>query len=389
MTDRWRGLHPVAQDALAAVLVAMAWFGAYSFWRGQGWLPLNPDAYEVAGVWTVGTVALRRAAPRWVLAAAVVAYPLVYGATLETEFHLLPILVAGYTAASSGRVRTGIAGAACVVAVLALWSAGDLTDLLRSPVAWSGLLFTEFAAAGAVGFGALVHRQRETGLALAARNAELERLREVEAGRAVVEERTRIARELHDVVAHHLTAVVIRSQAAERVAATRPEVASQTVGWIAATARDALAAIRQTVHVLRDESGTGRAPLAPGPSLADLRAIVDRVEAAGLRVDLVLADPLPALGHQVELAAVRIAQEALTNALRHAAATRAVVSLRPTDGAVVLAIDDDGRAGPPGPGQRPGLGMVGMRERATACGGRLDVGPSRLGGWRVRARLPV
>lgn len=389
MTDRWRGLHPVAQDALVAVLVAVAWFGAYEFWQGQGWEPSSPHAYEVAGVWTVATVALRRVAPRWVLAGAVVAYPLAYGSTVQTEFHLLPILVAGYTAASSGRVRAVVAGGACVAAVLVLSSASDLPDLVRSPVAWSGLLFTELAAAGAVGFGALVHRQRQTALALAARNEELEALREVEARQAIAEERTRIARELHDVVAHHLTALIIRAQAAERVAATRPDVASQSVGWIATTAREALAAMRQTVRVLRSGDGDGAAPLAPGPTLDDLRVIADRVEDAGLRVDLVVAEALPPLDHQVELAAVRIAQEALTNVLRHAGATRAVVSLRPAGAGVVLAVDDDGRAGAPGPGRRPGNGLLGMRERATACGGSLDVGPSRMGGWRVRARLPA
>lgn len=388
MTERWHRLHPVTQDAAVAAVVAVAWFGAYSYWRRHGWHPLHPEAYELAGAWTAGTLALRRVAPGAVLIAAVVAFPVLYGPALETEFHLLPVLVAGYTATSTGRVSAVVAAGACAAAVLVLARAADVRDLLSSPVDWSGLLFAEFTTAGVVAFGALVHQQRSTAVVLAARNAELEQLRAVEARQATADERARIARELHDVVAHHLTALIIRAQAAERVAATRPEVASESVGWIAGTAREALAAMRQTVRVLRSTSGEV-VPLTPGPTLADLPAVAARVEDAGLQVDLRVAGALPPLDHQVELAALRIAQEALTNTLRHGRATRAVVSLRCAGPDLLLAVDDDGRSGAPRAGQRPGHGLLGMRERATACGGRLDVGPSPMGGWRVRARLPV
>jgi signal transduction histidine kinase len=229
-----------------------------------------------------------------------------------------------------------------------------------------------------------VHEQRRTAATLAARNAELERLRGVEAARVVADERTRIARELHDVVAHHLTALIIRAQAADRVAATRPEVATASMGWIATTAKEALTAMRQTVRVLRAD-----ATLAPGPTLADLPDIAARVRDAGLDVELRLPPSLPALDPQVELAAVRIAQEALTNTLRHARAHRAVVSLRSGDGALVLDVDDDGRTEPAAPQATRGHGLLGMRERAVSCGGSLDIGRSALGGWRVRARLPA
>jgi signal transduction histidine kinase len=401
MTERWRRLPAVAQDSIAAVAFAMVWFSAYAFLRGRGWIPRQPSTYELAGAVTVLTLALRRVTPWGVLLATVVVYPMVYNTELQTEFHLLPVLVAGYSATSTGRVSTPVAVAGSGVAVLGLAAPltllGQETPVFGALTDWSRVLFAVFATAAAVALGALVHDQRHTARMLEARNAELERLRQMEAGQVVAAERTRIARELHDVVAHHLTAVVVRAQAAERVAPTRPEVAVESVGWIASTTREALSAMRQTVRVLRDEAGGEPVALAPGPVLGDLHGIAARLRAVGLRVDLDLPDPLPELDHQAELAALRIAQEALTNTLRHAGGTRAAVSLRFSDGIVRLVVDDDGRMGGPGPRADPaarpdhtgGHGLVGMRERAASCGGHLDLGDSPLGGWRVHARLPA
>jgi signal transduction histidine kinase len=249
------------------------------------------------------------------------------------------------------------------------------------------VLFIELATVSVVVLGWLMHRQAAISRDLAQRNAELERLRAVEAQQVVAEERTRIARELHDVVAHHLTAVIIRAQAADRVRATRPEVASESIGWIAETAKEALTAMRTTVRVLRTDGDA--AALAPEPTLGDLRSIAARVGEAGLDIELRLPEPLPHLEPQVELAAVRIAQEALTNAMRHAAARRAVVTLRCDADGVVVDVDDDGTSGSPSDRRRDGTGLVGMHERAAACGGRLSIGSSPLGGWRIRAWLPA
>jgi signal transduction histidine kinase len=258
--------------------------------------------------------------------------------------------------------------------------------LVLHPFDWPSVLFIELATVSVVVLGWLMHRQAAISRDLAQRNAELERLRAVEAQQVVAEERTRIARELHDVVAHHLTAVIIRAQAADRVRATRPEVASESVGWIADTAKEALTAMRTTVRVLQtDRDGAGRAP---EPTLGDLRSIAARVGEAGLDIELRLPEPLPNLEPQVELAAVRIAQEALTNAMRHAAARRAVVTLRCDADGVVVSIDDDGTSGAPSERGSDGTGLVGMQERAAACGGRLSIGTSPLGGWRIRAWLP-
>jgi signal transduction histidine kinase len=168
---------------------------------------------------------------------------------------------------------------------------------------------------------------------------------------------------------------------------TRPEVASESIGWIAETAKEALTAMRGTVRVLRADGGA--ADLAPEPTLGDFRAIAARVGETGLDIELRLPEPLPDLEPQVELAAVRIAQEALTNAMRHAGARRVVVTLRCDADGVVVDVDDDGTSGPPPARRHDGNGLVGMRERATACGGRLRIGASPLGGWRIQAWLPT
>jgi signal transduction histidine kinase len=387
----WRRRPLVVQDLLAAGAVAAAWFTAFHLFRQRGWTPRQPETFVIAGVWTAGTVALRRVHPVWVFVVVVVAYPIAYGGTLQTEFHLLPVLVAGYTATSTGRVNPVVASIGCMAATLVLsWNeqpGAPGRALVPRRYDWSSVLFIELATVSVVALGWLMHRQAAISRDLAQRNIELERLRAVEAQRVVAEERTRIARELHDVVAHHLTAVIIRAQAADRVRATRPEVASESVGWIAETAKEALTAMRATVRVLRTDGDA--ADLAPEPTLGDLRSIAARVGEAGLDIELRLPEPLPVLEPQVELAAVRIAQEALTNAMRHAAARRAVVTLRCAADGVMVDIDDDGTSGSPSDRRRDGTGLVGMQERAAACGGRLSIGTSPLGGWRIRAWLPA
>ncbi len=384
----------MVQDLFAGGAVAVAWFTAFHLFRRWGWSPTHPDTFVVAGVWTAGVLALRRVHPAWVLAAVVIIYPIVYGDTLQTEFHLLPVLVAGYTATSTGRVRPVVASVACMAANLVLsWNRyqvppGDLRPPLGDhPFDWPRVLFNMLATVSVVVLGWLMHRQAGISRDLAVRNAELERLRAAEAQRVVAQERTRVARELHDVVAHHLTAVIIRAQAADRVRETRPEVAAESIGWIAETAKEALAAMRGTVRVLRADGDA--ADLSPEPTLVDLRSIAARVGEAGLEIELRMPEPLPDLAPQVELAAVRIAQEALTNAMRHAGACRAIVTLRCDADGVVVDVDDDGTSGPPSARRREGNGLVGMHERAAACGGRLRIGTSPLGGWQIHAWLPT
>jgi signal transduction histidine kinase len=227
----------------------------------------------------------------------------------------------------------------------------------------------------------IIRVRRERG-AVSARSKEQETLR------LVSEERVRIARELHDVVAHHMSAIVIRAQAAERLGDKQPAVATEAAGWIARAGQEALSAMRHTVQVLRTGDGDRHVELAPQPTLDDIRTIAERLAPTGLAVEVRLPEPLPVLDPPIDLAAVRIAQEALTNALRHAEASRAVITVRDEDGGLLVVVDDDGRTGAAPPTDPVGHGLRGMTERAASCGGDLAIVPSPLGGWRVMAHLP-
>jgi signal transduction histidine kinase len=405
----WRRPPLLVQDVAMGAAVVLAWSLITSFLEQGLWIPTVAEAHVVA-MWCTGlAVAIRRSVHPVVLLLAALAYPLVYAWPLLTEFHLLPVLVVAYTAAKSGRVHPVVAGLACLVSagsllavlpsrsgdpgISQLWwlVTGNLT-LAPGPrinyLDWSRVTFALFVVAGTTFLGALVLAQNRTAAALAARNAELVRLREVESRQVVIEERSRIARELHDVVAHHMSAIVIRAQAAARLGDRQPAVATEAAGWIAQAGKEALAAMRHTVQVLRTGDGDRQIELAPQPTLDDIRTIAERLAPTGLDVEVRLPQPLPALDPPIDLAAVRIAQEALTNALRHAEASRAVITVRDEDDGLLVVVDDDGRTGAAPPADPTGHGLRGMTERAASCGGDLAIVPSPLGGWRVMAHLP-
>ena len=389
---------------MVGVLVVVGWTAATLAVQlppvGDGGTLALPAGQNQVAMWaTAAVLTLRRMVPPVALLLAVPLYVVVMSLPLydlgppgggggvlshTTEFHLVPILAVAYLVAQSGAISPLVAGAVCLAGTGALF--GDLDGLTLAPgFDWSRVLFSLFVVAGTTFLGALVREQR--------------RLRAVESQKVVVEERTRIARELHDVVAHHVSAIVIRAQAAERLAPGRPEVAVEAVGWIADAGKEALTGMRHAVQVLREADGDRAvelAPhgdraveLAPEPTLADLRGTVERLTPVGLDVEIALPDPLPApVAPQVELAAVRIAQEGVTNVLRHAEARRAVVRVAEEAGHLVVAVDDDGRSGKAPAISASGHGLRGMAERAAACGGRLDIARSDLGGWSVRATLP-
>lgn len=406
----WRRWPPLVQDVVLGALLVAVWALATSVLNDGLWIPRSSEAHVVA-MWCTGiALAVRRSVHPALLLAAVLAYPLVYTWPLITEFHLLPVLIVAYTVAKSGRVHPALAGAVCLavagslLAVLPsrsgepgiseIWwlvtgePIGPPGGLRPATLDWSRVTFALFVVAGTTFLGTLVLSQHRTAEALAARNAELERLREVEARQVVMEERSRIARELHDVVAHHMSAIVIRAQAAARLGDRQPAVATEAAGWIAHAGQEALSAMRHTVQVLRTGDGGRHVELAPQPTLGDIRTMAERLAPTGLAVEVRLPSPLPAEDPPVDLAAVRIAQEALTNALRHAEAGRAVVTIRDEDGGLLVVVDDDGRTGAAPPTDPTGHGLRGMTERAASCGGDLAIVPSPLGGWRVMAHLP-
>lgn len=238
---------------------------------------------------------------------------------------------------------------------------------------------------GAFFFGERAYAQRQARAALEERTADLERERELTAAQAVALDRVRIARELHDVVAHHVSAMGVQAGAARAVLDRDPAAARGALGAIEESARDALDELRQLLETLRTPDADG-----PGASTLRLDALGDLVEHArgnGLPTTLtVVGEPVEA-SELVQVNLYRIAQEALTNARRHGGPDAvADVRLRYDDGAIELEIANSGRVTP---STRPGLGLVGMRERAVASGGTFEAGPRARGGFVVRARVPA
>jgi signal transduction histidine kinase len=249
--------------------------------------------------------------------------------------------------------------------------------------------------------GGLSRTKRESLLAAQSRADHAEAELDRQTSRAAVAERTRIARELHDVVAHHVSLMAVQAEAATSLLPGRPAEAQSSVEIIGSTARQALTELRRLLGVLRGPSE--QLETAPSASLQDLGDVLDQVRGTGLPVDITVEGTPYPLAPGVDLTAYRIVQEALTNTVRHARAARAAVTLRYEPEHVTVSIADlPRRPGEPAPGANghgtatpgplvagSGLGLAGIAERVASCGGNLTVGPTGSGGFTVTARLPA
>jgi len=276
----------------------------------------------------------------------------------------------------------------------------------------------EFAAAGLAGIISRTRRAYLREVEARAEHAEAERDREV--ALAAAQERTRIARELHDVVAHHVSLMAVQSEAAASLLPGRPAEAGKSVQIIGETAREALTELRRLLGVLRgpadpadpaDQAGR-RANTSPSPSISRLDPVLVPVRQAGIAVDLRVEGSPAKLAPGVDLTAYRIVQEALTNTVRHSGAGEAAVTVGYEPGYVTVSVTDTGngpvaaaaarpampaaatpRDAPDTGGVRPagpgGFGLAGIAERVASCGGSLTVGPGQTGGFAVTARLPT
>ncbi|MGI5459544.1 sensor histidine kinase [Streptomyces sp. CA-249302] len=244
--------------------------------------------------------------------------------------------------------------------------------------------FHLLSIACAYALGSVARVQRAYTAQLEDRAERLERERAADTARAIAQERARIARDMHDVLAHAVSLMVVQAEAGPVVVRSDPDRAEASFDAIAAAGRDAMAQLRRILGVLKEEQRNGTSPQ---PRVATLPALVRRVgESADLRVELVsTGEPYP-LPPDAEVAAYRVVQEALTNTVKHAYASCAMVELAWTEEALTLTVTDDGR-GPVGPGG--GQGLIGIRERAGACGGSAEAGPGPDGGFRVVVRLPA
>jgi signal transduction histidine kinase len=303
-----------------------------------------------------------------------------YGPAPETPAPFtFALFVAAYSLGAHASLRRAAAGlAAAGLVVAALVNNGGLGLAFPSEsnpehLILSLLQLTAFWLAG------VFVRARKQAAALAERSAALQ----LQAEQAAAAERARIARELHDIVAHHLSVVVLHAAGARAAGGADP----QTLAEIEQSGRQALAETRRLFGVLRDPAeGTGRAPQ---PGIAELPALAGSLRAAGLEVSLSIDGDHAALPPAVNVSAYRIVQEALTNVLKHAGQARAEVTVGCADGAVTIEVSDDGPGSPELPAQTGGQGLTGMRERVALFGGDLRAGPRPGGGFAVRARLPV
>jgi signal transduction histidine kinase len=294
------------------------------------------------------------------------------------------LLVALYTVAALRPRRDALACAGvlefAVVAALLLFAGGDW---------WYDALFASGLIAAPIGLGLYATTRRAYLAELQDRADRLEREKDQQAALAVAAERTRIAREMHDIVAHNLTVMITLSEAAVAASASSPERATDAMRSVAATGRRALADTRRLLGVLRQPPGqdTGDT-LQPVPDLTQLDMLIEQVRSAGLGTTLEIHGQAPDVPAGVQLTVYRLVQEALTNTLKHGGpGARASVRLRYLPGELLVDIDDDGVGATALVTAGVGGGLLGMRERVHAYGGDVQAGPRRPGGWQVSARL--
>ncbi|GAB2572968.1 histidine kinase [Streptomyces capparidis] len=305
---------------------------------------------------------------------------------LLTPLLLAPVMAALYWLAAlteRGTTRVhAVAATALLVTTAVVAGPGEHPLVLRTvgPVFW--LLLPVAAGTASRLRGAYLE-------AVQARAEHAERTREEEARHRVAEERMRIARELHDVVAHHLALANAQAGTAAHLAGTRPEETRRILADLAGTTSSALRELKATVGLLR-QSDDPEAPLEPAPGLDRLPELVAACASAGLRVTVATeGEPRP-LSPGVDLTAYRIVQEALTNVTKHAAASAAHLRLAYTRDRLTITVSDDGHAtGPAGPDRCGGFGLIGMRERAHSVGGDLSAGHRPGGGFEVTTALPL
>ncbi len=344
-----------------------------------------------AGFWALpielaACVALkwRRTRPLAVLAFIAAAFTFEV-ATLVPENNVgIPMMIAIYSAFGYAPRRQAIIGFVATLIALNLASFAPWVEPHRERII-EGLVMAVF---GAVGDNRRVRRAYVAGIE--ERAARLEREREVQAKMAAAEERARIARELHDVVAHSLSVMVAQADGAAYVVDNSPADARQAIETVAETGRSALSEMHRLLGILRsDDEDT----MAPQPGVDQLDALIARTQSAGLPVTLTVQGAPAELSPGLSLTVYRIVQEALTNTLKHAGpAVSARVQLRYDDEAVEIDVDDDGSPARAAPGlvdDEGGHGLTGMRERTAVYGGSLQAGPRAGRGWRIHARLPL
>jgi signal transduction histidine kinase len=379
----WRGLDPRLIDAaVVVVLLVVTALPLATRPLTAGQHPSDVWAYLLVAAMCVPFVFHRRYP---VAAIAVASGALIlYAVGRYSAYPGIPIfvLVAGISLHSTRRRALLAAGLGAVAISVGVWLQPEnvatastwVASLLAVAVAWL--------------WGENLRNRRARWAAMEERARRLEAEREERDRQAVTDERLRIARELHDVVAHSMSVIAVQSGVANHVIDSRPAQARQALATIEATSRSALVELRRLLGVLR-QGDDPVASLEPNPGMAEIGRLADQIRSAGVKVELKIEGEPGDLPPGVDLSAFRIAQEGLTNVLRHGGGVARVL-VRYSPGAVAVEIADDGRAGAAdeAPAEGTGHGLIGMRERVAVFGGELTAGPVPGGGYRMAARLP-
>ena len=381
----------VERRAVDVLVVLVAALGQAELWADSS---ARPSGVVVAATLAPLPLLLRRrfpfAAPALVFAALAGGSLADSGAAAAEQFLTLgsafSLALAFWFAGAQNEGEQAVAGAAVGLASVAVFagSAGRNFVLFEKSGDF-GIVALFLLGAGLSLASFALRRRAQAAAELERRAIRLEREREERTRAAVEAERARIARDLHDVIAHSVSVMTVQAGAARLLLAESPERARAPLLSVEETGRQALAEMRRLLGILRTEDD--EPALAPQPGMADLSALLERVRQAGLPVELAVEGGPEALPPGVDLAAYRIVQEALTSALEHAGRAGARVTVRYERGALELEIADDGATGRDDGGIRGGL--VAMRERVSVYGGELEAGPRSEGGYAVCAHLPL
>jgi signal transduction histidine kinase len=383
--ERLRSLDATLVDAVLAVLFTV--LGLVTVFAQE----VRSGLTEPTGLAVVTTalvcvpVAFRRRAPQAAVVVACVA--IVVHIALDFPEGSLPltVLALAYTIAAWSTPRAAVAGLVTIYATITLLALMEAPGL-DAPTVLGNLAF--YGVAWAIGIAVRARREAlEAHIREADERSNFERQR---AARLLAEERLRIARELHDVVAHSMSVIAVQAGVGAHVVEERPAEARAALEAISATSRGALAEMRQLLGALRDDDGERSRQ--PAPDLSDVTQLVDDVRAAGVPVVLEVSGTCSGINPAIELSAYRLVQEALTNVIKHAGTpTRVEVKVQHEDESLTVSVVDDGRgAAARADADTPdgGHGLMGMRERVEIWGGQLTAGPAPGGGYAVTAILP-
>jgi signal transduction histidine kinase len=384
LAARWATRGHMAQDAALAAGIMMAGLAEIilplTSAMGQG----SPVASSVMVVLVGIAVALRRIRPAAVLATVLSISALAYAfAPVYVQFWggMVPLMLAVYTVArhEAPRLAWTMAGVTAALLLILDLAVADLLEPGDFAFRWANAVI-------AFGLGRVLSRTEAAARTSALRARDAEESAERASATARLDERARIAREMHDVVAHSVSVMVVQAGAAEAAMDEDTAYTRDALGRIRSTGAEALEDMRRVLAVLRDDE----APevFAPQPGLSALPELLEQAQAGGLRTDLVIQGRPRSLPAGLDLTAYRIVQEALTNVRRHAAADLATIYLRFGHANVEVEVVDDGRGSPSTIPATIGHGIVGMRERVALYGGRLEA-KAEPDGFRVRAVLPL